>query len=91
MKTINRLYNSVILIFAIPILTVLVFFNAINTCYVESGSEHTMYLPDSIIGNFAAVIILLAILLLARKNRLFRSLFERINSDEKFYRCSGRA
>ena len=86
MKTINRLYNSVILIFAIPILTVLVFFNAINTCYVESGSEHTMYLPDSIIGNFAAVIILLAILLLARKNRLFRSLFERINSDEKFYR-----
>ena len=86
MKTINRLYNSVILIFAIPILTVLVFFNAINTCYVESGSEHTMYPPDSIIGNFAAVILLLVILLLARKNRFFRSLFERINSDEKFYR-----
>ena len=45
-----------------------------------------MYLPDSIIGNFAAVILLLVILLLARKNRFFRSLFERINSDEKFYR-----
>ena len=85
MKTINRLYNSVILIFAIPILTVLVFFNAINTCYVESGSEHTMYLPDSITGNLAAVIILLAIMLLARNNRFFHSLVERINSDEKFY------
>lgn len=88
MEIIKKLYNSIILIFAISILSVLLFINAINTCFVDSASEHTMYVSDSIIVNIGVLGLLLALMNLSRRLRLFHTLSEKINGNERFYiRC----
>lgn len=85
MEKIKRLYNGIILAFAIPILVFLVFINAINTCYVESGSEHTMYLPDSVFINMFFFLLLLVLLWLLKRSCFIHAFSKKVNNEYKFY------
>ena len=85
MEIMKRLCNGIILIFAIPILSFLLFVNAINTCFVDSASEHTMYVSDNVIVNIGLLGLLLTLVILLRKLHFFHVFSEKINGNERFY------